>query len=334
MKNRYRLFRRNGATFYAIDNLTGKRESLRTEQPGIARRVLHAKNEAQEQPQINIQIARAYLAASDAQISTRNWRSVMDVMAAAKSGATRARFIRATNDRALAGLHGLVVLETRPEHLVAALSRGTVATNVFLRRIHNFAVDMTWLPWPLIPKRHWPPITFKEKRAITWDEHLKIIDREPNLEKKAFYELCWHLGGSQGDIASLSGENIDWSEKTIAYRRRKSATPVLIRFGKSVEAVLQRLPAKGPLFPCLRLLRESVRGDYFRRRCVSVGITGVTLHSYRYAWAERARQAGYPERFAQEALGHNSQAVHRAYAKRAQVKVPSLEEFESASPKR
>jgi hypothetical protein len=35
-----------------------------------------------------------------------------------------------------------------------------------------------------------------------------------------------------------------------------------------------------------------------------------------------------PERFAQEALGHNSKAVHRAYAKHAVVKVPSLEEYE------
>jgi len=60
-----------------------------------------------------------------------------------------------------------------------------------------------------------------------------------------------------------------------------------------------------------------------------LGIKGVTLHSYRYAWAERARVAGMPERFAQEALGHNSKAVHRAYAKRALVKVPSLEEYEA-----
>ena len=57
-------------------------------------------------------------------------------------------------------------------------------------------------------------------------------------------------------------------------------------------------------------------------------IQGVTLHSYRYAWAERAKVAGYPERFAQEAPGHNSKAVHRAYAKRAMVKIPSLEEYE------
>ena len=55
---------------------------------------------------------------------------------------------------------------------------------------------------------------------------------------------------------------------------------------------------------------------------------GVTLHRYRYAWAERAKVCGYPERFAQEALGHNSKAVHRAYAKRALMKLPSLQEYE------
>ena len=54
----------------------------------------------------------------------------------------------------------------------------------------------------------------------------------------------------------------------------------------------------------------------------------MSLHSYRYAWAERAKKCGYPERFAQEALGHNSKAVHRAYAKRAQVTVPALEKYE------
>jgi hypothetical protein len=47
-----------------------------------------------------------------------------------------------------------------------------------------------------------------------------------------------------------------------------------------------------------------------------------------YAWAERAKTVGYPERFAQDALGHNSKAVHRAYAKCALMKLPSLEDYE------
>jgi integrase len=76
-------------------------------------------------------------------------------------------------------------------------------------------------------------------------------------------------------------------------------------------------------------LRAGCRAAQFKQRCGQLNIQGVTLHSYRYAWAERAKTAGYPERFAQEALGHNSKAVHRAYAKKAQGKLPSLEEYEN-----
>jgi len=72
----------------------------------------------------------------------------------------------------------------------------------------------------------------------------------------------------------------------------------------------------------LRRARSGDRATEFKQRCEGLGITGVSLHSYRYAWAERARKCGYPERFAQEALGHNSKAVHRSYAKRAQVRLP------------
>jgi hypothetical protein len=65
---------------------------------------------------------------------------------------------------------------------------------------------------------------------------------------------------------------------------------------------------------------------------VTVGLRprpSATSHSYRYAWAERAKVVGMPERFAQAALGHNSKAIHRAYAKKAEIIVPSLEEYET-----
>ena len=52
------------------------------------------------------------------------------------------------------------------------------------------------------------------------------------------------------------------------------------------------------------------------------------MYSYRYAWAERAAESGYPQRFAQAAMGHTSVAIHRSYAKRAKVEMPPLEEFE------
>jgi integrase len=58
-------------------------------------------------------------------------------------------------------------------------------------------------------------------------------------------------------------------------------------------------------------------------------VSGVSLHCYRYAWAERAKTVGMPERFAQAALGHNSKAIHRAYAKKALIIAPSLEDYEN-----
>jgi integrase len=75
-------------------------------------------------------------------------------------------------------------------------------------------------------------------------------------------------------------------------------------------------------------VRAGDRATEFKQRCDGLEIKGVSLHSYRYAWAERALKCGYPERFAQQALRHNSKAVHHAYSKHAEVTVPSLDDWE------
>lgn len=222
----------------------------------------------------------------------------------------------------------LPLIKTQGEHFLAVLHKGTVSTNVFLRRLHNFALDMDWIPKSIIPKRQWPKIEFASKRAITFAEHQALVAQEKNPEYLAYYELLWHLGGSQSDMACLNAQDIDWNDRTIAYARQKTGSRAMFHFGDAVEAILETLPQFGPLFPNIRKSREADRATYFKRRCALRGVFGVTLHSYRYAWAERTREAGYPERFAQEALGHNSIAVHRAYAKKAKVKIPSLEEYE------
>jgi integrase len=136
------------------------------------------------------------------------------------------------------------------------------------------------------------------------------------------------LGGAQSDIAFLEAENIDWEHNVVSFARKKTGSIAIMRFDDDVAQVLRSLPNTGPLFPRLRLAHEKHRAKEFKRRCVGLNISGVTLHSYRYAWAERAKAAGYPERFAQEALGHNSKAVHRAYARKAKVELPSLGEYE------
>lgn len=208
------------------------------------------------------------------------------------------------------------------------LKNGSVSTNVYLRRAHNYALGLNWLPWAILPKLHWPVVRYKEKRAITRDEHQKIIQREPNPATRAYYELLWHLGGSQSDIATLQAEDVDWAQRIIAYRRGKTGVTALLAFGEEAAAVLGALPKTGPLFPALARIHERHRAKLFINRLATVGITGVSLHSYRYAWAERAKTSGYPERFAMQALGQSSKAVHRAYSRNAEVRVPALEEFE------
>ena len=329
MKRRFILYRRKrGGMFYLEDTETRKQESLGTRNRPEALALLNARNESVRQPQLNLHIARTYLAASDPGAIERPWRVPLEEIGKTKKGATRDRWLRVLKDEAFDLIRDLPLLETRPEHLLKVMEVGTVSTNVFLRRVHNFALDMGWLPWPLIPKKHWPKISFREKRAITPEEHQAILDHEPNSDRKAFYQLCWLLGASQSDVAFLASENVDWPAKVISFARKKTKTVSMIHFSDEVEAVLKTLPSTGPFFPKMRKLNSGHRATEFTRVCRRAGVKDVTLHCYRYAWAERAKQCGYPERFAQEALGHNSKAVHRAYSRKAKVKLPSLENYE------
>ena len=333
MKQRYRVFLRPWGTYYFEDLVTGKQETLKTRDKNEAFRLVAAKNENANAPAFSLHLARVYWKAGDPAGATRTWQHVMDEIPKLKKGNTRNRCLTAIKDKALDSIRNMVVLETQAEHFLKVLEKGSVCTNIYLRRIHNFALDMNWLPWPVLPKKRWPVIKFKEKRGITWEEHQAIVTREQNPERKAFYQLAWHLGASQSDIAFLEAENIDWESNVISFARKKTGSIALMRFDEETAELLRSLPSRGPLFPYLRSVRAGDRSTEFHQRCVGLRIKGVSLHSYRYAWAERAKKAGYPERFAQEALGHNSKAVHRAYARKAKVELPPLGEYEKQRAK-
>jgi integrase len=140
--------------------------------------------------------------------------------------------------------------------------------------------------------------------------------------------LLWQTGGAQTDVAGLTASNIDWEMRVISFGRQKTGSRVELHFADELSALLKTLANEGPLFPHLARMHQSGRSQAFARRCRRVGVSGVTLHCYRYSWAERAKVCGYPERFAQHALGHNSKAVHRAHAAKAKVTLPALETYE------
>jgi integrase len=113
---------------------------------------------------------------------------------------------------------------------------------------------------------------------------------------------------------------------------REDSVPAQLTLGSRLVDLLSRLPKSGKLFPNFCQMSSGHRSTEFTRRCRSVGIEGISLHSYRHAWAQRAKTAGYPQRFAQAALGHSSRAVHEAYARDAIVVCPPLEAYENRKP--
>ena len=143
MKNRYRLTRRGSRSerFYCFDTQTKKRTSLGNISRDEAQQLLEAKNNAERQPLLNLQIAKAYLAGTDSGVTQRTWSDALQYLIEMKTGANRKRWITVSKDKALKALLPRVLVETRAEELLNCVKAGTVSTNIFLRRLHNFCVD-------------------------------------------------------------------------------------------------------------------------------------------------------------------------------------------------
>lgn len=181
MNYRYRLIRRSsrGGTYYCVDTTTGKRTSLRCNHEEDARQIVHAMNEAERQPRLNLQIAKAYLAGADSGSNTRTWQQAIDIIITHKRGANRLRWERASPDPSLIKRTWSVVMDaflerdkehtrarregamrSRPlctlrdrklvvptaDHLRAVLNTGNAPTHHFLLCFHNLTVGMGWLP--------------------------------------------------------------------------------------------------------------------------------------------------------------------------------------------
>lgn len=274
-------------------------------------------------------MAQTYLEKVDANSIRRTWGDVIASKCSLVKGGTRERWERIKTSKGFKSIVDLVVVETKADHFLKILNGCDISTLVFLQRLHKFALDMGYLLAPVLTKNLWPQIEYGEKRGITWEEHQKIVGRERNEEYKAFYQLLWHLGWSQSDVATALASDINWKDRTIVKDRIKTGVAGGQVIGEELERLLKSLPQSGPLLPRLSQMHEKHRAKEFKRRCVGLGITGVTLHSYRYGLAERMAEMDYPERLAMKVLGQNSKAVHRAYSKKAfkDVKVPSLEQW-------
>ena len=328
---KYRLYRRRNGVFYWQENGSSKQGTLRTSDRRETERLLNAMKESHREPTLNLNLARAYLAAHDPKMAQRTWQAVMDEMATHGIPTTQERCARGFRSKAYDPIRNKPLVQTTGEDLLTIIHANGNCVAHYLRRLHNLALDLGWLPWPILAKRAWPKIRSQSKRAITAEEHGAVIASEKNPERRAYYELLYETGAAQTDAANLTAENIDCTNGILVYHRKKlgpHSQPARLTLGRKLKALLQSLPRSGDLFPNIKRTSANHRSAEFRRRCRVAQITGVSLHSYRHAWAQRAKTCGYPQRFAQAALGHSSRAVHEAYAKDALVVSPALDDYE------
>src|SRR5437773_3076819 len=252
---KYRLYRRHNGIFYWQENDSHKQGTLRTTDRREAESLLNAMNESHRAPTLNLNLARAYLAAHDPKMAQRSWQAVMDEMATHGIPTTQQRCARGFRSKAYNAIRNKPIVQTTGADLLAIIHANGNCVAHYLRRLHNLAVDLGWLAWPILAKRAWPKIRSQSKRAITAEEHGAVIALEKNPERRAYYELLYQTGAAQTDAANLSAENIDWTNAILVYHRKKLgpySEPARLTIGRKLRALLQSLPRSGDLFPSIK----------------------------------------------------------------------------------
>ena len=206
-------------------------------------------------------------------------------------------------------------------------------TQIYLSALQQLALDLGVRSHVVLPKKMFPKKTKVAKRSVTLEEHRRLCLNLRSESWSSYLELLWETGAAQGDAATFRIENLE--QDVLTYHRHKTSSRAALRLSAKTVRLMVRLTRgrrKGFFLPAIERQESKDRAAIFARLCRRNHIEGITLHSYRYAWAERAFQAGMPERLAMVALGHNSSAIRRVYAKGAAIVAPSLETYTKKTP--
>lgn len=334
METRFKVYQRGNGIYYIQDVVTNQQESLRTRDKKKALALLVARNQAVAQPALNVTMAKAYLSGRSPELSTRNWNDVFEEMTLGYDGSTKKRFASFIKSAPVQPLKRVPLIETDASHFLNTMRhpRAGSSTNKWMRIVHNRALDLGWLLAPVLARKVWPAFRTKKGIPITLEQHRRLVEAEQDEEFARYLEVLWETGGAQTDIACLHRDSTNLFTRRLTFNRRKlekrSLGEVAIVIGEELQRVLGQLPPKGFLFPNLAKQDDKVRASRFRKVADRQGFTEITLHSYRYAWARRAKSFGMPLREAMAHLGHGSKAVHQAYSESAEIVTLPLEFYE------
>jgi integrase len=174
----------------------------------------------------------------------------MEQLQARGKDSSRERYASVFKSPSFDGLRNKKLLETNADDLLAIFKEGKVSIIHFLKRLHNFALDLGWIAVPVVPPYLWPKYEPKDRRGITLEEHQSILVAQKKAEWKLFLELLWETGAAQSDAANLKAEDIDWQTRTVSYFRQKTGSLAQFTISTALEKVLQQFTT-GPLFPKL-----------------------------------------------------------------------------------
>src|SRR5437588_9315565 len=118
---KYRLYRRRNGVFYWQENDSSKQGTLRTTDKREAETLLNAMNESHREPILNLNLARAYLAAHDPKMAQRTWLAVMDEMATYGIPSTQERCARGFHSNAYNPIRNIPLVQTTGAVLLAII---------------------------------------------------------------------------------------------------------------------------------------------------------------------------------------------------------------------
>jgi hypothetical protein len=248
------------------------------------------------------------------------------------------------------------LIDTLPSDFQGALNGLGCGLVAFGKTLHRFAFNHGMMPYQIMGDAMWPKVKFNRRsRAITEAEHVRLVKyfseagervyrmalkHHPDTTIAQWQEewvnylwLLWFTAASNSDAANMKAENILWDERVIAYKRDKWQEPeetppvcVAIAKGGQLEKLLKALPAQGNLFPLLTQIGQESRCRVFKKARERVGIKGrVTIHGYRFGFAERAKKGGMSVEDRMISLGHANYKMTHHYDKHALVTPQSIE---------
>ncbi|PTX99433.1 hypothetical protein DB346_16450 [Verrucomicrobia bacterium LW23] len=178
---------------------------------------------------------------------------------------------------ALQPLLRLKLSETTGEILLSLLRTFSHSGLSYARRWYNLAIDFGWIPMNLLPRRHWPKIRSAERRAITCEEHGKLLESVHGEDDwYDYFQALWWLGAAQTDLARLTAERVNLAANQILFKRTKIRHRgrgwTCAVMGPSLRAIIEKRMAgkQSYLFPALAVLKNSYRSTHPAQRAAQL----------------------------------------------------------------